>query len=114
MWPFDIFSRKKKYTSKGFTYYSERYGKSITVPKGFKTDGATGVPDLAQEAWEVHDFIFSGGGFDDGTYPTNWQASNIYCDILTEKGFPIRGQIRKYGTGKLSGLFFSKNLKNKS
>ena len=104
MWPFDIFSTKKKYTLENeIVYKSPRYGKTITVPAGYKSDGATGVPDLSFTAYFVHDWICENGKWDDGTPITNWQASNVYSDILNSKGFYVRSHIRKIGTFLFGG-----------
>ena len=88
MWPLDIFSKKKKYIApREFTYYSPRYKKSITVPMGYRSDGATYAPDLSNTAFFIHDWLCEENGFDDGTPATRLQASWVYADILKEKGF---------------------------
>lgn len=78
-------------------YHSERYGKTVTVPKGYVSDGATGAIDLCPEAFMVHDWLCGNwvgygprppvGRWDDGFKLTNFQASTIYSDILRENGF---------------------------
>lgn len=87
MWPFDMFSKKVKYVNpEEFTYRSERYGKSITIPKFEPSDGATMAPDLNKKAFTVHDRICKVGKWDDETPITNWQASTVYYDILKDSG----------------------------
>lgn len=68
------------------TYYSRRYSKRISVPKGYKSDGATGAIDIDSDGWWVHDKLCDTGKFDDGTPCTNWQASMILKDILKSEG----------------------------
>lgn len=99
MWPFDMFSKKMKYTEEaGFTYHSKRYDKFITIPPGYQSDGATYAPDLSRTAFFVHDRICQHGKFDDDTPVTNWQASAIYYDILGQKGFWFRKYHRRFFT----------------
>ncbi len=88
MWPLDMFSKKMKYTTKqAIFYYSPRYKKSVTVPKGYKSDGATYAPDLSKTAFFVHDWLCEEHGFDDGVECTRRQASRVYADILKARGF---------------------------
>ena len=65
-----------------FTYYSIKYRKFITVPKGYPSDGATGAFDVCEKAYIIHDVLCDRGVFDDGTPCNNWQASYIIGDIL--------------------------------
>ena len=69
-----------------FTYYSQRYDKLITVPKGYHSDGATGAKDITSRGWWVHDVLCDRGTFDDGTKCNNWKASTILSDILKVEG----------------------------
>lgn len=73
-----------------FVYRSERYGKSITVPAEYRSDGATGGTDILSEAWWVHDVACDTGQWDDGTPITNWQASRVLGDILMSERRPFR------------------------
>jgi hypothetical protein len=76
-----------KYTAtEDHTYYSPRYGKSISWKKGDKSDGATYAPDISFEAFFAHDVMCERGTWDDGTPCTRWEASNVYSDILKSKG----------------------------
>lgn len=79
---------KMKYTrKKTLKYYSLRYDKYITVPKGRQSDGATGAFDIKNsDSWWVHDEVCRNGCFDDGTLCTVFQASTICCDILKVEG----------------------------
>ena len=74
------------YNQREFTYYSKRYNKKITVPKGYKSDGATGAIDINSKAWWVHDILCEFGKFDDGTPCNNLQASSVLSDILKSEG----------------------------
>ena len=72
---------------KKIIYPSVRYGKRITVPEGYKSDGASGpASDIWSDAWWVHDVMCDLGTWDDGTPCTNWQASRILSDILKAEG----------------------------
>ena len=73
-------------------YYSERYGRSVSVPKGYKSDGATGAIDIYTESWWCHDKLCDTGMWDDGTICTNWQASTVLSDILKKEGRWLRAQ----------------------
>jgi hypothetical protein len=67
-----------------FIYYSKRYDKTVTVPKDYPSDGATGAFDVCAKAWFTHDVLCDSGVFDDGTQCSNWQASQILSDILAD------------------------------
>jgi hypothetical protein len=69
-------------------YRSKRYGgRTITVPIGYKSDGASGpAEDLYSEAFWVHDVICGRWTFDDGTPITTTMASTILSDILKSEG----------------------------
>lgn len=71
-------------------YYSSRYRKWVTVPKGFISDGATGAKDIYSYSWWVHDALCKRGFFDDGSPCNNWQASTILSDILRSEGRWLR------------------------
>lgn len=75
------------YTNKKLiTYFSVRYQKWISVPAGYKSDGATGAKDISGDSWWIHDKLCDDGTFDDGTKCTNWQASKILSDVLKKEG----------------------------
>jgi len=77
----------KRYTLEHkIRYFSFRYKKWVTVPKGYRSDGATGVRDINSQSWWVHDWLCDYGVFDNGTQCTNWQASAILHDILADEG----------------------------
>lgn len=77
-------------------YHSKRYGKTVTVPRGYVSDGATSAIDLCPAAYFCHDYLCGNwvgwgprppiGRWDDGSKLSNWQASTVYCDILRENG----------------------------
>lgn len=79
-------------------YYSERYKKYITVPKGFKSDGATMAIDIVSLGWVVHDRICEVPFFDDGTSISAWKAANILSDILKQEKRWFRSFSWKYTT----------------
>lgn len=83
----------KKYTLKYPIFYrSERYQKNVFVPKGYKSDGATGAMDIWSEGWWVHDRLCDTGKWEDGTPCTNWQASTVLSDILKSEGRWVRAR----------------------
>ena len=102
MWPFDMFSKKMKYTAKESGSYTW-HGKTISWPKGYQSDGATYAPDLSWTAFFAHDRVCETGKWDDGTEVTNWEASTMYSDILKDKGFWFRQYHRKYLTRWFGG-----------
>jgi hypothetical protein len=67
-------------------YYSKRYDKYVNVPKGYKSDGATGAIDIDSDGWWVHDKLCDTGIFDDGSRCSNKQASTVLSDILRSEG----------------------------
>lgn len=80
------------YTNPKKIIHQSRYGKKVTVPVGYISDGATGGVDVCDKSFFVHDWLcgnWTGKGprppkglFDDGTKCTNWQASTIHSDLL--------------------------------
>lgn len=72
------------------TYYSSRFNRSITIPEGFYSDGATGAWDVKSDAWGIHDNICRYGKWDDGTPIDNFTASTVLGDILWRDGFWFR------------------------
>lgn len=84
-------------------YYSLRYKKWVTVPKGYLSDGATGAMDICSEGWWVHDVLCDRGTWDDGTPVTNWQASQVLQDILHSEGRWFRKRTWFWATWLLGG-----------
>jgi len=74
-------------------YFSERYDKYVTVPKGYASDGASGpASDIYSRGWWVHDVLCDRGKWDDGTRCTNWQASMVLSDILKSERRWVRSK----------------------
>lgn len=87
-------------------YYSPRYGKHVTMQKGYRSDGASGAIDLdgpvicrkladdtivmKSLSWWVHDKLCDRMMWDDGTPVSNRQASMVLRDILRSEGHWIR------------------------
>lgn len=72
-------------------YYSPRYNKTLTVPRGYKSDGASGpAVDIPSGAWWVHDWACDGGLWDDGIKMTLWQEAMVLRDILKQEGRWVR------------------------
>ena len=74
-------------------YHSPRYGKTVTVPIGYPSDGASGpATDVVSKAWWVHDQLCTTWEWDDKTPVTAWQASSVLSDILKSEGRGIRAR----------------------
>jgi len=84
-------------------YYSERYDKAVTVPKGYQSDGATGALDIFSESWWVHDVLCDRGTWDDGTPVNNWEASRVIADILKSEGRWLRSKYWFWATWFMGG-----------
>lgn len=98
--------------AKEFKYYSRLFNRTITIPKGRKSDGATGARDLGAietgwrgwwskaigklmhspegnrtAAWFVHDELCITGCWDDGTKISNFVCSTVLSVILYSDGY---------------------------
>jgi len=82
---FSILDNGKYRLDKAITYYSARYKRTVTVPAGYISDGATGAMDIASRAWWAHDILCDRGEWDDGTRLSNWECSQVLQDILVEE-----------------------------
>ncbi len=85
---------KKYELQEEIRYTSSRYDNAITVPIGYRSDGATWAMDIQSASWWVHDKMCDDGKWDDGTLCTNWQASYVVSDILWREWSwrkPLRG-----------------------
>ena len=75
-----------------FSYFSPRYGKWVTVPEAYRSDGATGARDISgpyygtSKGWWVHDVLKDSRQWDDGSPCSNMQASWVLYDILCAEG----------------------------
>jgi hypothetical protein len=78
-----------------YSFYSRRYEKRTTAPKGFQCDGATGVPDTKEKCYRIHDWDFFAAIWDDGTPMSFEEANNNYTDLLAEKGHWILARTRR-------------------
>ena len=81
---------------KEIVYHSPRYGKTLTVPAGYPSDGATGAFDTVSRYWWVHDKLCDTGVWDDGTKLTNWQCSQVLQDVLVEESRMFQGRERAF------------------
>jgi len=71
-------------------YRSPRFNQYVTVPKGYKSDGATGAVDLETDAWGFHDVLCDRGTWDDGAELSNFTASIVLFDVLRRDGISLR------------------------
>lgn len=95
--------------TEGYFYYSKRYNRRITIPKGFYSDGATGAKDIDSDGWIVHDHICRYAVWDDGTRIDNWTASTVLGDILYSEGYTWRAYYWWWATYLLGGGAARKN-----
>ncbi|RLD00689.1 MAG: hypothetical protein DRI46_06765 [Chloroflexi bacterium] len=73
-------------------YYSERYGKTKTVPKGYVSDGASGATDInGSWSWWVHDHICEVPYWDDKTPIKSWEAAQVLKDIMKGESKKMTG-----------------------
>ncbi len=95
-----------------YVYYSRMFNRTITIPKGRKSDGATSARDLGANesgwrgwwskaigqflhspkgvrtaAWFVHDELCLTGRWDDGTKISNFICSTVLSVILYYDGY---------------------------
>ena len=81
-----ILGNGKYRLNKEIVYTSPRYGKTITIPSGMISDGATGAMDITSRGWWIHDQLCLTGCWDDGTPLSNWQCSQVLQDVLKSEG----------------------------
>lgn len=81
-----------------YVYYSHRYNRTIKLPYGMLSDGATGALDVCPRAFFVHDRICNFPEFSDEFLSpkarkiTAWIAANILSDILKAEGYGLRSR----------------------
>jgi hypothetical protein len=97
------------FNKEAFRYRVRRYVKTVTVPLGYPSDGATGARDISSMAWWVHDVLCDTGKWDDGTPCTNIQASMVLYDILESEGRWFRKYTWSVATFLLGGGEARKN-----
>lgn len=101
---------KKKYTLPyQINYFSTRYNRAVTVPVGYRSDGATFAIDIWSEGFWVHDKLCDTGKWDDGTLCNNWQASQVLSDILKKEGRWLRSKYWFWATWLFGGGEARKN-----
>jgi hypothetical protein len=85
-------------------YHSTRYGKTITVEAGFRSDGSTGWLDMASRYWWVHDKLCTTYRWDDGSRCSRWQGSMVLGDLAREDRCWVAGTAGVFVTW-VGGLF---------
>lgn len=100
---FSILDNGKYRLDKEIVYFSPRYGKTVTVPAGYVSDGATGAMDIASRGWWLHDMLCDRGTWADGTPLSNWQCSTVLYDILREEGRTWQAVRWRYATLMFGG-----------
>lgn len=84
--------------TKTLVYQSPRYKKTVVVPLGRYSDGATGAFDILSDAWWVHDEICKFGEWADGAKVSREQAAQVLSDILWTEGRYFRAFYWKWFT----------------
>ncbi len=98
------------YTSVGeFVYTSVRYGRQLTIPDDYPSNGANVVKDRCATAFFCHDFCCNEGAWDNDIRMCNREASFVYHDILVHAGYPFLAKIRWIGTFLFGGGQARKN-----
>lgn len=70
-----------------YWYFSSRYNTHVVLPKGYKSDGASGpAEDIVSTGWWVHDKLYEDKKWADGTKCSPWQSSMVLSDILHAEG----------------------------
>lgn len=59
-------------------------GKSITVPEGFLTDGATGGPDFGS-SWVFHDYLYASHRYTTGGRCSRIEADQVMQNVLKKE-----------------------------
>ena len=94
-----------------FQYYTRRYKKFRTVPKGFPSDGASFIAtDILSASWWVHDALCKFGCWDDGTPCSRMEAATVLFDILKGEGRWFRARSWWLFTGPLSVVLYGNKL----
>lgn len=73
-------------------YQLQWSGKTLTVPRGFVSDGATMAPDWGW-AWIFHDYLYKWKRFDDGSVCSRKEADEIFAAISKQEGSSIFARI---------------------
>lgn len=93
-----------------YVYYSKRYNRELTIPKGMYSDGATCARDLEDtDAWLIHDHICRYAVWDDGTKIDNWTCSTVLADELWEDGYKTEAVTWWFATYSFGGGAARKN-----
>lgn len=72
-------------------WFSHRYQRWLTVPKGYESDGASGPAiDITSLSWWVHDWACDKKQWDDFTDITPTERSGIIFDLLMAEGRQVR------------------------
>lgn len=105
-WPFEP---RWRYTKHEIRVEAYPWG-VVKVPKGFKYDGASNVPDLCLDASAVHDWLYATGRVN-GTRIRQDVADAVYAKMLREAGFGLVDNWRKFGLDKFGGVAWRKYRK---
>lgn len=82
------------YAPRKISWTDDKTGKTVTVPKGYPSDGASGPAiDIYSNAWWFHDVLCDRGTWDDGTKCTAKDASRVLKDVLGKEGRHVRAPV---------------------
>lgn len=86
--------RRIYYCPRRFRWTDPKTGKTVTVPRGYPSDGASGpANDVFSYGWFAHDVLRDRGTWDDGTACTASDASRVLSNILFSEGRWIRAGV---------------------
>jgi hypothetical protein len=79
------------YCPKRMTWTDTKTKYTVTVPKGYPADGASGPAiDIYSNAWWYHDVMCDRGTWDNGKHCTAKDASRVLKDVLNHEGRHVR------------------------
>jgi hypothetical protein len=75
------------YSPKKMKWIDKKTGNTVTVPRGYPSDGASGPAiDIYSNAWWYHDVLCDRGTWDNGLPCTAKDASRVLKDVLICEG----------------------------
>jgi len=89
---------RRYYCPREFVWVDPKTEKTITVPLGYPSDGATGATDVWSYGWFAHDLLCDRGTWDDGTKCTPRDASRVLKDVLKSEGRWLRARLWGFAT----------------
>ncbi len=96
------------------SYQIQWRNKTVEVPRGFLSDGATGAPDIGT-AWIYHDYLYSTHRFNSGEDCSRQEADLLMKIILEREGLAcykkIYSWIKDYFFGFFRRAFYTSGVR---